>query len=199
MRKLLVILIATALVQTCPAQSQDTNSRVFKKFKVDISLGYASPSSSSSSSQGSKFNGGAIFAIEPKFAVIDPLAIGVRVEAAVIAHIYNDNNSNSNSNNTNGKANLSYLLTADYYFTKSSFRPFIGAGGGIYSTASIDSGTVNSNSSSVPYTSQFGFMARAGFELGHLRIGAEYNFVSNSASYLGLKIGACIGGGRKRN
>jgi outer membrane protein W len=195
MRKLLVILIATALVQTCPAQSQDTSSRVFKKFKVDISVGYASPSSSSSSSQGSKFNGGALFAIEPKFAVIDPLAIGVRVEAAVIAHIYNNNN---NSNNSNGKANLSYLLTADYYFTKSSFRPFIGAGGGIYSTATIDSNVVNSNSSSVPYTSQFGFMARAGFELGHLRIGAEYNFVSNNASYLGLKIGVCIGGGRKK-
>jgi outer membrane protein W len=195
MRKLLVILIATALVQTCPAQSQDTSSRVFKKFKVDISVGYASPSSSSSSSQGSTFNGGALFAIEPKFAVIDPLAIGVRVEAAVIAHIYNNNN---NSNNSNGKANLSYLLTADYYFTKSSFRPFIGAGGGIYSTATIDSNMVNSNSSSVPYTSQFGFMARAGFELGHLRIGAEYNFVSNNASYLGLKIGVCIGGGRKK-
>jgi len=195
MRKLLVILIATALVQTCPAQSQDTSSRVFKKFKVDISVGYASPSSSSNSSQGSTFNGGALFAIEPKFAVIDPLAIGVRVEAAVIAHIDNNNN---NSNNSNGKANLSYLLTADYYFTKSSFRPFIGAGGGIYSTATIDSNTVNSNSSSVPYTSQFGFMARAGFELGHLRIGAEYNFVSNNASYLGLKIGICIGGGRER-
>jgi outer membrane protein X len=195
MRELLVILIATALAQTCSAQSQDTSSRVFKKFKVDISVGYASPSSSSISSQGSKFNGGALFAIEPKFAVIDPLAIGVRVETAVIAHIYNNNN---NSNNSNGKANLSYLLTADYYFTKSRFRPFIGAGGGIYSTAAIDSNTVNSNSSSVPYTSQFGFMARAGFELGHLRIGAEYNFVSNNASYLGLKIGVCIGGGMKR-
>jgi len=193
MGKLLVILIATVFVQTCPAQSQDTSSRVFKKFKVDISVGYASPSSSSGSSQGSKFNGGALFVIEPKFAVIDPLAIGVRVEAAVIANIYNNN-----SNNSNGKANLSYLLTADYYFTKSGFRPFIGAGGGIYSTATIDSNTVNSNSHSVPYTSTFGFMARAGFELGHLRIGAEYNFVSNSASYLGLKIGVCIGGGRKR-
>jgi outer membrane protein W len=194
MRKLLVILMATALVQTCPAQSQDTSSRVFKKFKVDISVGYASPSGSSSSSQGSQFNGGALFAIEPKFAVIDPLAIGVRVEAAVIAHTYTNNYS---SNNSNGKANLSGLLTADYYFTNSGFRPFIGAGGGIYSTATIDSNTVNSNST-VPYTSQFGFMARAGFELGHLRIGAEYNFVSNNASYLGLKIGVCLGGGRKR-
>ena len=191
MRKLLVILLATALAQTCSAQSQDTSGRVFKKFKVDFSVGYASPSNSS---PGSKFSGGALFAIEPKFAVLDPLAIGVRVEAAVTGHI----NNNNNSNNSNGKANLSYLLTADYYFTKTSFRPFIGAGGGIYSTATLDSNTVNSNSSSVPYTSQFGFMARAGFELGHLRVGVEYNFVSNDASYLGLKIGVCIGGGRKR-
>ena len=195
MRNLLVILIATALAQTCPAQSQDTSGRVFKKFKVDLSIGYASPSNSS---PGSKFNGGAIFAIEPKFAVIDPLAIGVRVEAAVTAHISTNNNNNNNSVSGNGKANLSYLLTADYYFTKTRFRPFIGAGGGIYSTATLDSNTISSNSSSVPYTSQFGFMARAGFEFGHLRVGVEYNFVSNDASYLGLKIGVCFGGGRKR-
>jgi len=192
MRKLFAILIATALAQTCRAQSQDSSGRVFKKFKVDVSVGYASPSNSS---PGSQFNGGALFAIEPKFAVVDPLAIGMRVEAAVTAHI---NNKNNNSNNSNGKANLSYLLTVDYYFTNTRFRPFIGAGGGIYSSASIDSNTVNSNISSVPYSSQAGFMARAGFELGHLRVGVEYNFVSNDASYLGLKIGVCLGGGRKR-
>ncbi|HEV3413194.1 MAG TPA: hypothetical protein VG101_11980 [Puia sp.] len=86
----------------------------------------------------------------------------------------------------------------DYYFTNGGFRPFIGAGAGVYTTAAIDSSTSNSSISSIPSASQFGYMARVGFEVGHLRVGAEYNFVASNASYLGLKIGVCIGGGRKK-
>jgi hypothetical protein len=194
MKKLLVILVALSVGQLCLAQGQGLSDRTFKMFKVDVSLGYANPSSTA---PGSQFSGGVLFAVEPKFAIIDPLAIGLRVEAAVTAHIYSGNNNNS-SNNSTGKANVSYLFTTDYYFTKTKFRPFIGGGAGIYSTASIDSNTVNNGNSNVPYTSQFGFMGRAGFELGHLRLGVEYNFVPNDASYLGLKIGVCIGGGRRK-
>jgi hypothetical protein len=40
-------------------------------------------------------------------------------------------------------------------------------------------------------------MTRAGFEYGHLRLGVEYNFVGDKMGYLGFKIGAVIGGGRK--
>jgi hypothetical protein len=56
-------------------------------------------------------------------------------------------------------------------------------------------------------------MVRVGFELGHFRMGVEYNLIGNSAyqatdyygnpitsisknSYLGIKLGAVIGGGR---
>ncbi|HVM88437.1 MAG TPA: hypothetical protein VMT76_09620 [Puia sp.] len=195
MRNFLVCILAFCITQACLAQNKDSTGRVFKKFKVDLAIGYASPKSSSS---GADYNGGALFAIEPKFAVIDPLSVGARIEAAVTGHVYKNTSSNSNnSNNSNGKANLSYLLTADYYFTKTKLRPFIGAGGGIYTTGILDSNTVNSNSRSVPTTSQFGFMARAGIEVGHFRLGIEYNFAANDAAYLGLKIGAYIGGGRK--
>jgi outer membrane protein W len=193
MRKLIICLLAIAFGKAGIAQSNDSAGRKFKPFKVDISVGYAAPQNSA---QGAKFNGGALFAIEPKYAVIDPLAIGVRVEGAVTAHVYNS--SNNGSNNSNAKVNLSYILTLDYYFTNHGFRPFIGAGAGIYTTAAIDSNTSNASFNSVPRTSQFGYMARAGFEVGHLRIGVEYNFVANNASYLGLKIGVCFGGGRRR-
>ena len=40
-------------------------------------------------------------------------------------------------------------------------------------------------------------MARTGFEYGHLRMGIEYNFLADKAGYLGIKLGVCIGGGRK--
>jgi outer membrane protein W len=192
MRKLFLCLLGIALSHAVFAQANDTTRRKFKRFKVDVAVGYASPQNTT---EGNQFNGGALFAIEPKFAIIDPLAIGVRVEAAVTAHI---SNSDGGSNGSNAKANLSYILTMDYYFLNGGFRPFIGAGAGIYTTAAIDSSTSNSSISTIPQTSQFGYMARVGFEVGHLRVGAEYNFVGNSASYLGLKIGVCIGGGRKR-
>jgi outer membrane protein W len=193
MKKLVCYLAALAIAQFTLAQGSDTG-RIFKKFKVDVSLGYAVPQSSSG---GSNFSGGALFAIEPKYAVIDPLAIGLRIEAAAIVHENIKNNSN-NSNQINGKINLSYLFTGDYYFSNKSFRPFVGAGAGIFVIANVDSSNYNSNSSSIPTTSQFGVMARAGFEASHFRLGIEYNFVGNGASYLGLKVGAFFGGGRKK-
>jgi len=188
MKKLAGFLVALVIAQCSLAQGSDTG-RIFKKFKVDVSLGYAIPQSSSN---GASYSGGGLFAIEPKYAVVDQLAIGVRFEGAAIVHEYN----NGYSNQTNGKANVSYLLTGDYYFSNKSFRPFIGAGAGIYTVASVDSST--NSVSSLPTTSQFGFMIRGGFEAGHFRLGVEYNFVGNSANYLGLKVGACIGGGRKK-
>ncbi len=197
MNKIISFAALFLIANTAFAQDSVTHARVFKKFKVDVSLGYAIPQYSSPTS-GTNFSGGVLFAIEPKYAVIDKLSLGIRLEAAVIAHVNTNSTNNSSQNNSNGKANASYLFTADYYFTNTKFRPFIGAGAGVFSTANIDSNTVNSNNNKVPYSSQFGFMARAGFELGHLRIGAEYNFVSNNASYLGLKIGVCFGGGRKK-
>ena len=99
---------------------------------------------------------------------------------------------------TNGKATVSYLLTVDYYFMNKGFRPFIGAGAGIFDVANVDSATINSNNKNVPYSSQFGFMVRAGFEAGHFRLAAEYNIIGNNANYIGLKLGVCIGGGRKK-
>jgi hypothetical protein len=76
----LFCLLAIALGKAGIAQSKDSTGRKFKAFKVDISVGYASPQDNS---QNAQFNGGALFAIEPKYAIIDPLAIGARVEGAV--------------------------------------------------------------------------------------------------------------------
>lgn len=185
MKKLITFAFALLVFQMVNAQ--ETSDRVFKKFKVDVSLGYAVPQVSGSGGT----NAGALFAIEPKYAVMDQLSVGLRMEAAVMANIDMEGEKGS------AKANLSYLATGDYYFSNKRFRPFGGVGAGMFTYASISSEDEGADLDNIPIDSKFGFMARGGFEYGHLRVGVEYNFVADKAGYLGLKIGAVIGGGRK--
>jgi outer membrane protein W len=183
MKKLITFSFALLVFQMVNAQ--EAGDRIFKKFKVDVSLGYAVPQVSGSGGT----NAGALFAIEPKYAVMDELAVGLRMEAAVMANIDMEGEKGS------AKANASYLATGDYYFSNNKFRPFGGVGTGIFTYASISS--EDEDIDNIPVDSKFGFMARGGFEYGHLRVGVEYNFVADKAGYLGIKIGAVIGGGRK--
>ncbi|HEX6848415.1 MAG TPA: hypothetical protein VF144_15635, partial [Chitinophagaceae bacterium] len=176
-----------------------------KPFKVDLSIGYAIPGG-----EGTK--GGVLFALEPKYAVIPNLSVGLRMEAAIIAQ-FSGYDENGEVMDTKVKAAGSYLATGDYYFTNNyGFRPFAGAGAGIYSVAAME---VNSDNGKVSGGSKFGQMIRAGVETGHFRIGLEYNIVpkttyegynadgdyvtglSSSNNYVGIKVGVCFGGGRK--
>lgn len=190
---------ALATVISFSAVAQDE----LKPFKVDVSFGYAIPG-------GSGAKGGVIFAVEPKYAVIPNLAVGLRMEAAVVARFSGYDN-NGDELDADVKAAGSYLATADYYFKDNySFRPFAGAGAGLFSlaSASITSGGTESSGTS----SKFGGMVRAGIETGHFRFGLEYNIVPSSTldgfdangdpakvksqnSYIGIKLGVCFGGG----
>lgn len=173
-----------------------------KPFKVDVSLGYAMPGGTGAKS-------GVLFAIEPKYAVINNLSLGLRMEAAVIARFsgYNDEGT---VNSASVKAAGSYLATGDYYFSDNySLRPFAGAGAGIFSLASAE---FDSNQGAISGGSKFGGMVRTGIEMKHFRLGVEYNIVPKTTftgfdnngdeakltsknSYLGIKLGVCIGGG----
>jgi outer membrane protein X len=187
MKKLIVFAFTVCIFQLANAQETKTDSRVFKKFKVDVSLGYATPQEST----GSGTKAGVLFVVEPKYAVIDELSVGLRMEGAAMANVSKDGESGS------AKANFSYLATGDYYFSNNKFRPFVGVGTGIFTFASVDLGDDDTDLENLPTSSKFGFMTRAGFEYGHLRLGVEYNFVGDKMGYLGFKIGAVIGGGRK--
>ena len=187
MKKLITFAFAILIFQLANAQETKTDSRVFKKFKVDVSLGYASPQESG----GTGTKAGVLFVIEPKYAVMDELSVGLRMEGAAMANVSKDGESG------NAKANYSYLATGDYYFSNNKFRPFVGAGAGIFTFASVDLADDDTNFDNLPTASKFGFMARAGFEYGHLRLGVEYNIVADKMGYLGVKLGAVIGGGRK--
>lgn len=177
-----------------------TNAQNFKPFKVDLSTGYAIPGG-----EGAK--GGVLFAIEPKYAVISNLSVGLRFETAIMARGFADNTGQVAKMEV--KAAGSYLITGDYYLTENTVRPFAGIGAGLYSLAAASAGT---SGESVGSGSKFGGLARLGVELGHFRMGLEYNLVpatkiavydGNSTytsetknGYIGIKIGAVIGGGR---
>jgi hypothetical protein len=189
-----------ASIFSLPAFSQESE---LKPFKVDVSLGYAIPGGT-----GSK--GGVLFVVEPKYAIMSSLALGLRMEAAVVAR-FSGYDSNGDPVDVSVKGSGSYLATADYYFTENySFRPFAGAGAGIFSLASVES---NSSSDEVSKGTKFGGMFRAGFEISHFRLGFEYNLVpkttfegydsngnltsglTSNNSYIGIKVGVCFGGG----
>ncbi|OQP44432.1 hypothetical protein A4H97_08610 [Niastella yeongjuensis] len=190
-----ILMLASVIV----AKAQDAT---YKPFKVDLALGYAIPG-------GTGAKGGVLFALEPKYAVIPNVSVGLRMEAAVMARGQVD--ASGNSANVDVKAAGSYLLTGDYYFTSTTVRPFAGLGLGLYSLAAA-SVSDNGSSASASGGSKFGEMIRAGVEIAHFRVGLEYNFVpktttevivgstksewSSKNSYMGIKLGFFIGGGK---
>jgi hypothetical protein len=203
MKKILVLSAAVLSISMARAQSSGGQ---FQPFKVDLAIGDAIP-------QGPGSKGGVLFAIEPKYAVMDQLSVGLRLEAALTERGFTSNDGSSASAKV--AAASSYLLTGDYYFSNNAFRPFVGAGVGVYQLASA-SFDDNSNNGAVGTgaATKFGGMLRAGFELHHFRLGVEYNLVGKSSetsddgygdvvtvssknSYLGIKLGFFIGGSRK--
>ena len=200
MKKPLLTTVVLLSVLFLHAQNDESP---LKAFKLDFSLGGAIP-------QGAGSKGGGLFAIEPKYAVADQLNVGLRIELAVMARAFPYSDGTYSS--TNVSVSGSDLVTGDFYFTTTSFRPFIGAGGGVYRLASASTND-NGYASDVASATKLGAMIRAGFEVGHFRLAVEYNFVGNSTvqvtdnygnvsstmaknSYLGIKLGGWIGFGK---
>lgn len=187
MKKMLILALSVLAAELAISQTQE---REFKPFKVDVSLGYANP-------QGSGSKGGVLATIEPKYALMDQFSLGIRLESAAMARAALLSNDAYVIGDVS--ANISYLITGDYYFTNNSFRPLVGGGFGLYSLAAI---TASSNAAEIdiPAFNKFGFMLRTGFEVGHFRAGIEYNFIGKEGllknSYFGAKLGVVLGGGR---
>jgi outer membrane protein X len=195
MKKIVLSILLLTTVAIANAQNE------FKPFKVDVSLGYAIPGG-----EGAK--GGVLFVVEPKYAVIPSVSVGLRIETALMARGRTD--ATGTNSEFDVKAAGSYLATGDYYFTSSTVRPFAGLGLGIYSLAAA---STEDNGASVSAGSKFGQMVRAGVELSHFRVGVEYNIVPKTTmeyinstgvkttssmknGYIGIKVGFCIGGGK---
>ncbi|HSC52028.1 MAG TPA: hypothetical protein VLC98_00290 [Phnomibacter sp.] len=175
------------------AIAQNEDNRIFKPFKVDMSLGGALPINGTGNARG-----GGISSIEPKYAITDQFALGLRMEMAMLGRFITNNQDRYGEGDL--LANSSYLFTGDYYFNNQKCRPFMGAGAGLYQ---IVGAILNDNISfeSIFFANKFGGMVRSGFEAGHFRLGAEYNLIpktrlSQHNHYIGFKVGFCIGGGR---
>jgi outer membrane protein W len=200
MKKMYLMAVIAIAAISVNAQESD-----LKPFKVDVSAGYAIPGG-----KGSK--GGVLFVVEPKYAVMSNVALGLRLETAVIARVSGFDATGA-ALNADVKASASYLATGDYYFSDNySFRPFAGAGAGLFKLASASVTASGAENSGVG--SKFGGMIRAGFEASHFRLGLEYNLIpktqvsgfdANGAAtkvdskngYIGIKFGVCFGGGRR--
>jgi len=197
----LVLILGTILSLSTIAQSD------LKPFKVDVSVGYAIPGGT-----GSK--GGVLFAVEPKYGVMDnKISVGLRMEGALVAR-FGGYDQDGYPSEVSVKLSSSYLATGDYYLMNNyKFRPFVGAGAGLFILAGAEA---NETTGQVSSGSKFGGMFRAGAEISHFRIGFEYNLIPKTTytgydadgnlttgltsknGYIGIKIGACFGGGPRK-
>jgi hypothetical protein len=188
MKKLILLAALVGSTLLVMGQSQD-----FRSFKFDVGLGYALPSN------GTGTQGGATFTLQPHFRLSDEFALGVRIEAAAVGY----------KNNSTGDVNVSALastcLSAEYYLSNGGFRPFIGAGIGLFdqehvsgNTNNNDNGDGSSGVTESARTTNFGAYPVLGFEAGHFRMSVEYNFTGKGNNYAAFKIGAFFGGGSKK-
>jgi hypothetical protein len=173
------------------------NAQDFKKFKVGLGLGYAL-----AGGEGAK--GGVLVYAEPAYRVKDNFSIGLRLESAIITRGFSED---IGSIDLDVAGIGSYTLNGQYYFNNNSFRPFVGAGFGLYSLAAIEFDVAGQGAqTAVDSGSKFGFYPRVGFDYGHFNMTLDYNLIPASEveggdgefknSYLGVRIGFSIGGGK---
>jgi len=187
-------LLGLLLLAGVATQAQD-----FQPFKVGLHLGYAAPADG---------GGGVAFAFEPAYRINDAIAVGLRIEAAALAKIVNEQEASLSTSS-------SYALFGQYYLSNNNFRPFVGLGLGLYSNATIEFDDAGAFGGDLDPGASFGFFPRIGFDLGHFNLLFDYNLVSKTDgfriedgfgnivetddiknSYFSIKIGASIGGGR---
>ncbi|WP_165921901.1 outer membrane beta-barrel protein [Natronoflexus pectinivorans] len=197
MNRKIGILVIAILVSVTSAFSQ---SELYKPFKVDVGFLYASPMG------GDDVSGGIGFYIEPKYNYTDNIALGLKLEWAILG------SSDVEGMDVSVSGIGTYQLTGDYYFNTNRVRPFAGLGVGLYSLGSVDfKADVNDPNDiwgdelgmSLDYGTKFGFAPRVGVVLGSFRVGMEYNVITGidsaleSRNYLSFKFGFEIGGGKK--
>lgn len=169
------------------------NAQEYKPFKLGVGLGYASPG-------GEGAGGGVLFGIEPAYRVNDALAVGLRMEwAAVVRGL----STAMDSYNASAAAIGSYTVNGQYYFSNNTFRPFVGAGVGLFTLGAV---SVDATSAGAAAESKIGFYPRIGFDAGHFNFTIDYNIIGKTKfegsdleaknSYIGFRIGGFFFGGR---
>jgi outer membrane protein W len=184
------------------------NAQELKKFRVGVGGGYAMPG-------GTGAKGGVLFYLEPGYRINDNLLVNLRMEFAAMARgTAKDYGSGDFDISTSG----SYTVNAQYYLKPEGFRPFVGAGFGFYSIKAAKVSDAGYSGTFGKDESKIGFYPRVGFDAGHFQLSLDYNLVAKSSvdvqtfddqgnivtesvdfknSYLGIRFGVTIGGGKK--
>lgn len=165
-------------------------------FSLDIAIGAAIPFEDG-------LNPGALLSIEPRYAVLEKVIVGARLEATSITP--------ATFINPIANFNASGLLTLDYYFTTGYTRPFVGGGLGAYY---LTNGTIKRNGIEEfnPAKTNFGQMLRLGIDfsklnflgINHFKIIGEYNFANRNGldinhNYVGVKVAIYLWGNTFRS
>jgi hypothetical protein len=167
------------------------------------------------------YGGGIV--LEPKYNLLDQLAIGLRLEAGAFA------TQSVSSSSAGGQVDVSqsaravsaFLAKADWYVTTSSVRPFVGLGAGLYRIASGSQSVSGSGASTAVVQraesfSGFGVAPQVGVNFGGFRLAATYHVITGSdqvvvtqavgaaptetklsKNYFAFEIGGTIGGNRR--
>jgi opacity protein-like surface antigen len=195
MKRVLFIALVGVLAATA------TFGQEYKKFKVGLGLGYAVPS---------KGSGGVLLYVEPMYRIQDNLTVGLRLESAALV---GDIPTGATAT-LNASAVTSYTLNGQYYFgSGSTFRPFAGVGLGMFSVAAATTDIGGTSVQLSAASTSFGFYPRVGFDMGHFNLSIDYNLIPEQTSsinlgglglvtstqnliYIGIRVGASIGGGK---
>jgi len=169
-------------------QHADAQSSLFKPFKIDIGIvGAVSLDDEAGNGPG--------FYLEPKYQASDRINVGLRLESVFLTS--GSISIGPTAVDLEAASVFPILLTGDYYFNTERVRPYAGLGIGVYikdeTSINTDIGIVNFDLGS---KTNFGVAPRLGLNAGHFKLAIIYNYTGDGiADYLGISIGAEIGGG----
>jgi outer membrane protein W len=193
MKRILTVVVLVAITAFA-AKAQE-----FKKFKVGLGAGYAM-----TSGEGAK--AGVLLYLEPAYRVQDQILVGLRLEGAAVVRGYAES---VETGSVSASFSGSQALFGQYYFSNSTFRPFVGVGLGL-NKVSTAAASFNGEAFAAVNESKFGFFPRVGADIGHFTISIDVNLIGASKltgtsgtelttknNYIGIRMGGFFGGGRK--
>ncbi len=198
MKKFTTVL-CLVLIAAVGSQAQE-----FKKFRVGLGGGYAKPGGEGS-------GGGVLATLEPGYRINDQLLVNLRLETAAVIR----GTADATSASLDVAGIKSYTVNGQYFLSTNSFRPFVGAGVGLFSLAAakLEASSSGSAGTAAAAESKVGFYPRVGFDYKHFTINLDYNIIGATKatiasgstttntefknSYFGIRIGGYFGGGRK--
>lgn len=192
-----ITLLSSVYVQ---AQYDEDYSREYKAFKVGVGIGYAVPGA------GEGAGGGFLMYLEPAYRATDQVLVGLRLEGAFMVRGLEGIDNDDVAGDASSVA--SYTLNTHFYFNNNDVRPFVGAGVGLYSLAAAKFNTATNNDpdlDEIGAETRFGFYPKIGIDAKHFNLTLDYNVIPPTDipgggeiknSYLGIRAGISIGGGR---